>query len=424
MADLEAAQLTWAVSALAAVLPLHRPADALLRAFFRDHPQLGARDRAFIAATVFACLRRKRLLEHLAAGTHARRLVLACLAKLQGVTRQALAPHIDASEAAWLDEVQATCLDELPLALRCDFPDWLMDRLLPGLGEAALLRLARGMQEPAPLDLRVNRMKTTREGVLERFDRDGITAHPTPYSPLGVRLQGNPAINRHELFGAGAIEVQDEGSQLLGLLVAPKRRDLVVDFCAGAGGKTLLLGDLMHSHGRLYAFDTSERRLANLKPRLTRAGLSNVEPCRIADEHDPRALRLAGKADRVLVDAPCSGLGTLRRNPDLKWRQTPAAIEAFRLKQASIMAAAARLVRPGGRLVYGTCSVLAEENEGIVEGFLATHPHFELRPAAQVLAQAHVPLDTGQFLELTPAAHGCDGFFAAVLERRGLSSPD
>ncbi|MCU0974548.1 MAG: RsmB/NOP family class I SAM-dependent RNA methyltransferase [Burkholderiales bacterium] len=424
MADLEAAQLAWAVSALAAVLPLRRPADALLRAFFRDHPQLGARDRAFIAETVFACLRRKRLLEHLTGGIHARRLVLACLTKLQGVTSQALAPLVDASEASWLDEVRATSLDDLPLALRCDFPDWLMDRLLPRLGEAALLRLARGMQEPAPLDLRVNRMKTTRDAVLERFDRDGITAHPTPYSPLGVRLQGNPAINRHELFRAGAIEVQDEGSQLLGLLVAPKRRDLVVDFCAGAGGKTLLLGDLMHSHGRLYAFDTSERRLANLKPRLKRAGLSNVEPCRIADEHDPRTLRLAGKADRVLVDAPCSGLGTLRRNPDLKWRQTPAAVEDFRLVQASIIAAAARLVRPGGRLVYGTCSVLGEENEGIVQGFLATHPHFELRPAAQVLARAHVPLDTGGFLQLTPAAHGCDGFFAAVLERHGLSSPD
>jgi 16S rRNA (cytosine967-C5)-methyltransferase len=148
-----------------------------------------------------------------------------------------------------------------------------------------------------------------------------------------------------------------------------------------------------------------------------------VEPCRIADEHDPRALRLAGKADRVLVDAPCSGLGTLRRNPDLKWRQTPAAVEDFTLVQASIIAAAARLVRPGGRLVYGTCSVLGEENEGIVQGFLATHPHFELRPAAQVLARAHVPLDTGGFLQLTPAAHGCDGFFAAVLERHGSPSP-
>ncbi len=171
------------------------------------------------------------------------------------------------------------------------------------------------------------------------------------------------AINRHELFRSGAVEVQDEGSQLLGLLVAPRRRDLVVDFCAGAGGKTLLLGDLMQSQGRLYAFDTSERRLAKLKPRLARAGLTNVEPRQIADENDARAHRLASKADRVLVDAPCSGLGTLRRNPDLKWRQSPATVAEMAAKQASIMAAAARLVRPGGRLVYGTCSLLAEENE-------------------------------------------------------------
>jgi 16S rRNA (cytosine967-C5)-methyltransferase len=421
--SLEAAQVAGAVAALAAVLPLDQPADAVLRAFFRDHPRLGARARAFIAATVFACLRRKRLLEHLAGGTHPRRLVLASLAKLQGISARELEPLVEPSETAWLKDVQARSLADLPLALRCDFPDWLIDRLLPRLGESALLALAESLQPSAPLDLRVNRMKTTRDAVLARFEREGIAAMATPYSPLGVRLEDHPAINRHELFRAGAIEVQDEGSQLLGLIAAPKRRDLVVDFCAGAGGKTLLLGDLMHSQGRLYAFDTSERRLANLKPRLARAGLTNVEPRRIADEHDPRVLRLAGKADRVLVDAPCSGLGTLRRNPDLKWRQTPAAVAAMTVKQASITAAAARLVRPGGRLVYGTCSLLEEENEGIVQGFLAAQPDFVLIPAAEVLARAHVPLDTGPFLALTPAAHGCDGFFAAVLERRARATP-
>ena len=418
MADLEAAQLTWAVTALTAVLPFSQPADAVLRAFFRSHAGLGARDRAFIAETVFACLRRKRLLEHLAGGSHPRRMVLACLAKLRGVSGRELAPLIDESEAAWLCEACATPVDQLPLALRCDFPDWLTDQLLPQMGdEPALIALARSLQGSAPLDLRVNLMQTTRAEVLARLGRDGIAAQATPYSPLGVRLQGNPAVNRHELFRSGAIEVQDEGSQVIGLLVAPKRSHLVVDFCAGAGGKTLLLGDLMHSRGRLYAFDTSERRLAKLKPRLARAGLSNVEPRLIASEQDERILRLAGKADRVLVDAPCSGLGTLRRNPDLKWRQTPATIDGMRAKQAAIVAAAARLVRPGGRLVYATCSLLAEENEAIVRGFLAARSDFELRPAAEVLAQANVPLDTGRFLALTPAAHGCDGFFAAVLER-------
>lgn len=417
MAEPAAARLRWAEAALAAALPLAGPADVALSTFFRAHRALGARDRSFIAETVFACLRRRRLLEHLAGGTHPRRLVLACLVKLRGAPVRELAPFLGPHEAAWLDNVGAASLADLPFALRCDLPDWLIERLLPRLGEAALLALARSLNEPAPLDLRVNRSKTTREAVLAQLAAEGIAARTTPYSPLGVRLAGHPAISRHELFRAGAIEVQDEGSQLVGLLVAPRRHALAVDFCAGAGGKTLLLGDLMQSQGRLYAFDTSPRRLAQLRPRLVRAGLTNVEPRRIAGENDARVLRLAGKVDRVLVDAPCSGLGTLRRNPDLKWRQTPAAIAEMAAKQASILAAAARLVRPGGRLVYGTCSVLAEENEDVVAAFLDTHPAFALVPAAGVLAQARVALDTGRYLALTPAAHGCDGFFGAVLER-------
>jgi 16S rRNA (cytosine967-C5)-methyltransferase len=418
VAELESAQLTWTVAALAAVLPLSHPADAVLRAFFRDHPKLGARDRALIAETVFGCLRRKRLLEHLAGGRHPRRMVLASLAKLQGFSGPQLAPLLlDTPEAEWLREVQATCLDDLPLTLRCDFPDWLLDKLLRQLGEAETLALARSLQQPAPLDLRVNSMKASRDEVLARFVRDGIEAAQTPYSPLGLRLSGNPAVNRHELFLSGAVEVQDEGSQLLGLLVAPKRSDLVVDFCAGAGGKTLLLGDLMRSQGRLYAFDTSETRLANLKPRVARAGLSNVQPRLIAGAGEASVHRLAGKADRVLVDAPCTGLGTLRRNPDLKWRQTPGSVEEMTAKQASIVEAAAGLVRPGGRLVYGTCSLLEEENQDIVQQFLATHPDFYLKSAAQVLARANVPLDTGIYLQLFPQNHGCDGFFGAVLER-------
>jgi 16S rRNA (cytosine967-C5)-methyltransferase len=232
-----------------------------------------------------------------------------------------------------------------------------------------------------------------------------------------VRLKYKPAINRHELFLSGALEVQDEGSQLLGLLVAPRRRDLVVDFCAGAGGKTLLLADLMQSHGRLYAYDTSDRRLANLKLRAARAGLSNVQSQLIGSEQDARLRRLRAKADRVLVDAPCSGFGTLRRNPDLKWRQTPASIAEMSAKQASILEAAARLVRLGGRLVYGTCSLLREENEDVVDAFLAAQRDFSLRPAAEVLAHARVPLDTGDYLRVSPHEHGCDGFFAAVLQR-------
>ncbi len=217
--------------------------------------------------------------------------------------------------------------------------------------------------------------------------------------------------------------MQDEGSQLLALLLDAKRGEMVVDFCAGAGGKTLALGASMRNTGRLYAFDTSGHRLAALKPRLARSGLSNVYPAQIAHERDDRIKRLAGKIDRVLVDAPCSGLGTLRRNPDLKWRQSPQSIDEMRLKQAAILASAARLVKPGGRLVYATCSLLRAENEDIAEAFEAeAGERFDRLPAADALARAHVEqpqsLVRGNDLRLWPHRHATDGFFAAVWQRR------
>jgi 16S rRNA (cytosine967-C5)-methyltransferase len=234
-------------------------------------------------------------------------------------------------------------------------------------------------------------------------------------------MAGKPALNQLPIFVNGLVEVQDEGSQLLCNLVAPKRGEMVVDFCAGAGGKTLALGAAMRSTGRLYAFDVSEKRLANLKPRLARSGLSNVHPVLIDSERDAKIKRLAGKADRVLVDAPCSGLGTLRRNPDLKWRQTPQSVLELTAKQSAILDSAARLVKGGGRVVYATCSVLEAENEAIVRDFLASHPNFRLVPVSEVLAEQKIEVpalaaDTGMFA-LYPHLHQTDGFFAAVLER-------
>jgi 16S rRNA (cytosine967-C5)-methyltransferase len=213
--------------------------------------------------------------------------------------------------------------------------------------------------------------------------------------------------------------VQDEGSQLLGMLVEPRRGEMVVDFCAGAGGKTLQMGAAMGSTGRLYAFDVSDKRLANLAPRLKRSGLSNVFPQRIAGENDAKVKRLRGKIDRVLVDAPCTGLGTLRRNPDLKVRQSVQGLAELNAKQRAILDAAATLLKPGGRLVYGTCSLLAEENEEIVRDFLARHEEFALVPARSVLDRQGVKVDgVDEFLHLYPHRHDTDGFFAAVLERR------
>jgi 16S rRNA (cytosine967-C5)-methyltransferase len=406
------------VHALGEVLTFSYPADGVLSRYFRFHRELGMADRAFVADTVYMALRRKRLLDLVVEPFPTpRRYALATLARLQGLSLRELRPLLEEDENDWLEKAKGISLDGLPLAVQADLPDWLAVRLQAFMSDEDILALARGMQQAAPLDLRVNSFTDTREEVLKTLAAADIEAAPSPYSPFGVRVKGKPALNRHPLFIKGKIEVQDDGSQLIGLLVAPRRGEMVVDFCAGAGGKTLLLGALMQSLGRVYAFDVSEKRLAQLKPRLKRSGLSNLQPQLIANENDLRIKRLAGKIDRVLVDAPCSGLGTLRRNPDLKWRQQPSDIEELTAKQAAILTAAARLLKPGGRLVYATCSILPEENEQIVEAFLADHPDFALVDCAEVLAQQHVALDTGKYLRLYPHIHGTDGFFAAVMER-------
>lgn len=407
-----------AISAVAELQEGSGPADARLSAYFRNNRKLGAHDRAFIAETVYSILRRKRFLDHLAPEASPRRLVMACLVRVNGISPRELEPFLRKPEIEWLRELKAKPADHLPPAVQAELPDWLWDKLVAQYSEQQALNLARSLQQTAPLDLRVNRLSGQREAVLAHFAKEGIAAAPTPYSPDGVRLKDKIALNKHVLFTKGVVEVQDEGSQLLAALVAPRRGEMVADFCAGAGGKTLALGALMANTGRLYAFDVSERRLANLKPRLARSGLSNLHPQLIASERDQKLKRLAQKFDRVLVDAPCSGLGTLRRNPDLKWRQTETDIAELTTKQANILEAAAKLVKPGGRLVYATCSLLREENEGIVEAFLAAHAEFSLGDAAQVLAQHKIALDTGAMLRLLPHEHGTDGFFAAVLERK------
>ena len=406
-------------AAFAAVLPLEEPADAALSAFFRVHPKIGQRDRALVANSVYAALRRRRLLEGLVGAPTPRRLALATWALLLGASVRELEPWLRGDEAQWLAAVRREADGAQSLGAQCELPDWVVERLRRRFDEPAVLELARGLMQAASLDLRVNSMKTSREAVTTRLAQDGMNAAATPYSPDGLRLDGRPAINHHPVFLEGEVEVQDEGSQLLSYLVAPRRGEMVVDFCAGAGGKTLALGALMRSTGRLYAFDISPRRLAGLKPRLARSGLSNVHPQRIEGANDPRVKRLAGKIDRVLVDAPCSGLGTLRRNPDMKWRQTPEDVRELVRKQGSLLAAAARLVKPGGRLVYATCSILDEENRGVAESFLADHPQFRLKPAGEVLEKERIELDMEEYLELWPHRHATDGFFAAVFERNG-----
>jgi 16S rRNA (cytosine967-C5)-methyltransferase len=409
-----------AVVALARVARFEHAADGELSRYFRDNGEIGHGDRGAIAESVYAILRHWRSLTAACGGEAERtprRLFLAWLVRHEGANLREIDQLLRGGERDWLAGVKAFDAASLSAAERCELPDWLYRKLVASRGEAATAELAGSLQRPAPLDLRINPLKTDRESVQEALAEMGVATEPTPYSPLGLRAAGKPALAKNPLFLDGRIEVQDEGSQLLGLLLGPKRGEMVVDFCAGAGGKTMLLGALMRSTGRLYAFDVSDKRLAKLKPRLARSGLSNVHAVRIDSENDPRVKRLAGKIDRVLVDAPCSGLGTIRRNPDLKIRQDEASVARLTATQAAILAAAARLLKPGGRLVYATCSLLDAENDAVVDAFLAAHPGFAALDAGEALAAAGVTLP-GERLRLSPVQGGTDGFFAALLERR------
>ena len=406
------------------VLKFDHPADQVVSRFFRDHRELGPRERATLAETVYTVLRKKLLFDHLSpSGTGSKERRMAILG-FHG-PRDFLKSALNDVEKRWLDNCDAVRPDELLERHRHNLPEWLVAPLKAQLDDQ-FWALAESLQQPAPLDLRVNALHDKRADIQKELGKVSIKAVPTPFSPWGLRIDGKPALTKLDAFTRGAIEVQDEGSQLLALLLDAKRGEMVVDFCAGAGGKTLAIGATMRSTGRLYAFDTSAHRLDALKPRLARSKLSNVHPAAIAHERDDRVKRLAGKIDRVLVDAPCSGLGTLRRNPDLKWRQSPKSVEELTAKQTAILQSAARLVKSGGRLVYATCSVLPEENEAIAEAFSAANPDFELQDAGPLLTGLKVEGAEGlcaggegtRYLRLWPHRHATDGFFAAVWNRK------
>ncbi|OYQ39724.1 SAM-dependent methyltransferase [Rhodoferax sp. TH121] len=407
------------------VLKFDHPADAIVSRFFRDNRGLGPRERATLAETAYTVLRKKLLFDHLApsgSGPKERRMAILGFYGPGDFLRSALTDQ----EKRWLDQCEAVKPEDLMERHRHNLPEWLVQPLKEQLGEE-FWPLVDSLNLGAGLDLRVNTFKAKRADVQKELQQAGIKAVPTPYSPWGLRIAGKPALNKNEAFVRGDFEVQDEGSQLLAMLVDAKRGEMVVDFCAGAGGKTLALGAAMRSTGRLYAFDTSGHRLEALKPRMARSGLSNVHPAAIAHERDDRVKRLAGKMDRVLVDAPCTGMGTLRRNPDLKWRQNLQAVEEMAVKQAAILQSAARMVKSGGRLVYATCSVLPQENEAIAAAFAAANPDFVALPAGEVLAGLKVENapslcaggEDGQlYLRLWPHRHATDGFFAAVWQKK------
>jgi 16S rRNA (cytosine967-C5)-methyltransferase len=406
-------------------LKFDHPADAIVSRFFREHRGLGPRERATLAETVYTVLRKKLLFDHMApsgSGPKERRLAILGFYGPGDFLRSALTDQ----EKNWLDQCEKVDPKDLMERHRHNLPEWLVQPLKDQLGDE-FWQLADNMNLGAGLDLRVNTFKAKRADVQKELAASGIKAVPTPYSPWGLRIAGKPALNKHAAFVRGDFEVQDEGSQLLAMLLDAKRGEMVVDFCAGAGGKTLAIGAAMRSTGRLYAFDTSAGRLDSFKPRMARSGLSNVHPAAIAHERDDRVKRLTGKIDRVLVDAPCTGLGTLRRNPDLKWRQTLKSVEEMAVIQAAILQSAARMVKPGGRLVYATCSVLPQENEAVAQAFSAANPDFEPLEAGEILTSLkveHAPSlcaggENGHlYLRLWSHRHATDGFFAAIWSKK------
>ncbi len=388
---------------LGRTLRFEHPADAQLTRFFREHPGIGRRDRGFLADVCFDVLRNRRLYAHLAqggVGPLERRLALLSPAA-------ARLPRTD-EEARWLERAARIDRASLPAPVRFSLPDWLAERIGRAVPPAEFEALAASLLEPAPLDLRVNELKADVRAVLEALAEAGIEARPLPGEPTALRVAGKPALERLDAFARGWFEVQDVGSQRLCRFAAPRRGQVVVDFCAGAGGKTLALAAMMRSTGQIYACDVAPRRLARMRPRLARSGASNVQPLGIDTERDRRLDRLAGRADLVLVDAPCSGTGTLRRNPDLKWRIGPDDVGRLASQQYDILLAAARLVKPGGALVYATCSLLEEENAAVAARFEA---------AAGAGWSRDEAAGEGGVLRLWPHRDDSDGFFAVRWRR-------
>jgi len=414
---------------VAEVLKLEAPADTVISQFFKRQPQLGSRDRGFFAEAAWHVLRHRSWLQFLStAGAGSMHRRYAILSALDQGSLSSIERELTPQERDWLAHVERVRSTQVDPAIRESLPAWIFEDWSARLGSDQALALARALNHPAPLDLRVNTLLAKPEQALASLQQDGIQGDFHPVVSDAIRLIGKPALQRAKAFSSGWVEVQDLGSQLLAKLVHPKRGQFIVDFCAGAGGKTLAIGAALKNTGRLYALDISATRLARLKPRLARSGLSNVWPSAISGFSDDRVKRLSGKADAVLVDAPCSGLGTLRRNPDLKWKMSLQQVAGLQKEQIAILTAASKLVKPSGRLVYATCSLLRQENEDVIAAFLSTHTNFRRVSVPAVLetqkislpSQWHGVTEDGDLL-LWPHQTDTDGFFACVLQRAGDS---
>lgn len=401
-----AAQWQLAVATLAAVLQ-GRAADRLLQAAFREQRQMGGRDRAAVTDLVYGVLRDLRRLQRIAGGEAA--LLCAAQALVSGRADVARLEALGVRDAAALAQrLRDFDAATLTAAERDNVPDAIHAQWQAELGADQTAALARALQAQAPVDLRVNVLKATREQAQRALAAAGVESVPTPYAPLGLRLRGRAALQALAPYRDGWVEPQDEGSQLLALLVAAQPGERIADYCAGAGGKTLALAAQMQDRGELVAMDADAARLRRLLPRLQRAGARCVQLHAVAAPPEARF-------DAVLVDAPCSGTGTWRRQPEARLKALD--LDALAQQQGAILAQAARLVRPGGRLVYATCSLLRAENDAVVERFCAEHPDFAEDDAGALLAAQGIALP-GRRLALYPHRHGTDGFFGACLRRR------
>ncbi len=441
------ARLQAAIELLADMHGAASPADRVSAAFFRARRYMGGQDRRDVVDRAYRILRRRAALDWWldraypdgrfdASLDRERARVIAALALVDHWDFDRIAgsfdggqyrpPTLDVHERRLLKALSGKTLahPEQSLAVRYEVPDWLEAEFRAIFGDRLDVELAALMGEAAT-DLRTNTLKSTRDEAIAALAREGVEGKPTPFSPLGIRVAGRPPLASLNCFKQGMIEVQDEGSQLIALLTDARPGQRVIDFCAGAGGKTLALAAAMANKGKLLAADVLKGRVERAATRLNRAGVHNVERRGLESERDPWVKRHAGSFDRVLVDAPCSGTGTWRRNPDAKWRLTPKDIEELVELQRRILASAARLVKPGGRLVYATCSLLPRENQQQVEWFLGQTEEFSLLPIAEVwqsVIGGEAP-GPSPYLSLTPASHGTDGFFVAVMARRPKATP-
>ncbi|OYX73917.1 MAG: rRNA cytosine-C5-methylase [Rhizobiales bacterium 32-66-11] len=415
-----------------------RPADAVVSAWFRIRRHIGETDRGFMCDLLYALLRHHArlgwwLAKHGRENLPRNRL-LAWLVLDGGKTRDQVqglftggkcAPAVlSDNERGLLVKLQGCTIDHpaMPDEVRLECPSWAAEPLRRRF-QAAFGSEMAALLAPAPLDLRVNPLKATRAQMLGALRDLGLQAEAAPLAPFGIRVKERPALARLPMLKTGEVEIQDEGSQLVAQLVDARAGERVVDFCAGAGGKTLAIATQMANKGHVMACDVSAARLKRSAERFRRAGLHNIETRLLASERDRWVKRHKGAFDRVLVDAPCSGTGTWRRNPDARWRALGPGLDNLLPLQAEILASAARLVKPGGRLVYATCSLLAEENEEQVAAFLAAHPAFHVVPVRAAAPQLGVSAHPDH-LALTPARHETDGFFAAVLQRADTLAAD